>query len=377
MLKREYKNSGLMISALGLGMMRLPRVQEDKTDIDYEKAQEIVDYAYSHGINYFDTAYPYHGGTSEEFTGKALSKYPRDSYFLATKFPIWAAETEADLERIFNEQLQRTQAGYFDFYLLHALNAERVDKIQKLKVYEFFAQKKAEGKIRHLGFSFHDTPAVLERICSLYEWDFAQIQLNYLDWEMQDAKGQYEVLTKHGIPVIVMEPVHGGTLAHPCDESVRIFEEAAPGKSAASWAIRFAESLPNVQVVLSGMSTMDQIRDNVATMSDFQPLTDEERAVIEKALDAYKAHKTIPCTGCRYCMDCPFGVNIPLVFQVYNRYRLDGSNSRFKKAYSEIPESARAENCQECGACMTQCPQSIKIPEHMKEIDALWAEVNK
>lgn len=284
---RNYKDTDDRISLLGLGCMRLPKRASDKEDIDYPEAQKLVDYAFSHGVNYFDTAYRYHGGDSELFVGQALKKYPRDSFHLATKLPIWLLETPEDIDRIFEDQLQRLQVEYFDFYLLHALSKDSFEKSEQLGVYRRLSQLKEQGKIRRLGFSFHDSPKVLEQIAAAHAWDFAQIQLNYLDWEMQDAKGQYEILERSHIPVVVMEPVRGGTLASLCQESNDLFQAAAPQRSVASWAIRYAASLPGVMTVLSGMSNLEQMEDNVRTMTDFSPLTQEEYRVVEQALAAY------------------------------------------------------------------------------------------
>ncbi len=365
---RQYRDTDVKVSLLGMGCMRLPKVDPEKEDIDYEKAQEIIDYAYANGVNYFDTAYGYHGGQSELFVGQALKKYPRESFFLASKMPIWCVKEKGDVERIFNEQLQRCQTDYFDFYLFHSQNAANFQKCQEFGVYEFLSQMKAEGKIRRLGFSFHDTPEVLRHICDTYPWDFAQIQLNYLDWEMQDAKTQYQILNDREIPVIVMEPVRGGALASPCEAADILFREERPDKSVASWAIRFAASLPGVLTVLSGMSNMEQVRDNVDTMARFEPLTDREREVIDEALEAYRKKDTVPCTGCRYCMDCPFGVDIPKMFSLYNHYVLDRDGEDYLEAYEAQPESERADQCQACGACMEKCPQHIRIPDQMVTI---------
>ncbi len=365
---RQYRDTDVKVSLLGMGCMRLPKVDPEKEDIDYEKAQEIIDYAYANGVNYFDTAYGYHGGQSELFVGQALKKYPRESFFLASKMPIWCVKEKGDVERIFNEQLKKCQTEYFDFYLFHAQNAANFQKCQEFGVYEFLSQMKAEGKIRRLGFSFHDTPEVLRHICDTYPWDFAQIQLNYLDWEMQDAKAQYQILNDREIPVIVMEPVRGGVLASPCEAADILFREERPDKSVASWAIRFAASLPGVLTVLSGMSNMEQVRDNVDTMTRFEPLTDREREVIDEALEAYRKKDTVPCTGCRYCMDCPFGVDIPKMFSLYNHYVLDRDGEDYLEAYEAQPESERADQCQACGACMEKCPQHIRIPDQMVTI---------
>lgn len=375
MLKREYKNTGISVSVLGMGCMRLPKVSPDKEDIDYKKAQEIIDYAFAHGVNYFDTAHMYHGGQSEVFVGHALKKYDRSSYLLATKMPVWMAGTPADVEKIFDLQRERLQTDYFDFYLVHALSGDSFRKAKQLGVYEILKKRKEQGQIRYLGFSFHDAPDLLEQICDEYEWDFGQLQLNYLDWEMQDAKRQYEILERHGIPCVIMEPVRGGTLASPCEAANKLFKAAKPDKSIASWAIRYAASLPNVLTVLSGMTTLDQIVDNVKTMTDFEPLTEADRAVIQKAIDAYKSKDTIPCTGCRYCMDCPSGVEIPKMFETYNKYAVDKDKAAFEAAYNATKPSERADNCVACGICAEHCPQAIEIPEKMTMINELTKEL--
>lgn len=375
MFKRKFRNTNLEISLLGLGCMRFPTIKSgDKEIIDEVKSQEIVDYAYAHGVNYFDTAYPYHQGESEIFIGKALKKYPRDSFNLVSKLPIWLINEEADLEKYFNEQLEKCQTDYFDFYLCHALNAERFETIKKFSIFEFLCKKKEEGKIRHIGFSFHDTPQVLAEIASAYPWDFAQIQLNYLDWELYKSKEQYEILAKRNIPCVIMEPVRGGVLASPCQEANEIFKSARPDKSVASWAIRYAATLPNVLTVLSGMTTLEQVVDNVDTMTNFEPLSKEDYEIINNALVAYKKANTIPCTGCRYCMDCPAGVDIPTVFKLYNEYAVSKYKSEFKDSYLALSEKNRAHNCVNCKVCMSQCPQKIQIPEEMSKIAKLTSE---
>lgn len=373
MLKREYKNTGDMISVLGLGCMRFPKVEGSEM-IDREKAQQVVDLAYARGVNYFDTAYRYHEGDSEPFIGEALKKYPRESFHLATKMPMWMVKSPEDAPRIFEDQLRRCQVEYFDFYLCHAMGAASFETMKANGVYEYLKKEKEAGRIRRLGFSFHDSPAVLRQILDYGEWDFTQIQLNYLDWELQDAKGQYELLTKRGIPVVVMEPVRGGALASLCDEADAVFKAARPDKSVASWAVRYVASLPNVMTVLSGMSTLQQVEDNTATMIDFEPLTDSDRKVIEEALEAYRKNKTIPCTGCRYCMDCPFGVDIPGVFKAYNTFAIGRNKGQLRAQIEALGEGHGPEMCQACGKCMKLCPQHIQIPDRMKEIAALLAE---
>ena len=373
MLKREYKNTGDMISVLGLGCMRFPKVEGSEM-IDREKAQQVVDLAYARGVNYFDTAYRYHEGDSEPFIGEALKKYPRESFHLATKMPMWMVKSPEDAPRIFEDQLRRCQVEYFDFYLCHAMGAASFETMKANGVYEYLKKEKEAGRIRRLGFSFHDSPAVLRQILDYGEWDFTQIQLNYLDWELQDAKGQYELLTERGIPVVVMEPVRGGALASLCDEADAVFKAARPDKSVASWAVRYVASLPNVMTVLSGMSTLQQVEDNTATMIDFEPLTDSDRKVIEEALEAYRKNKTIPCTGCRYCMDCPFGVDIPGVFKAYNTFAIGRNKGQLRAQIEALGEGHGPEMCQACGKCMKLCPQHIQIPDRMKEIAALLAE---
>ncbi len=371
---RTLRGTDEMVSLLGFGCMRLPRLDPDKPEIDYELGQKMVDYAYAHGVNYFDTAYPYHQGLSEPFIGAALKKYPRESYNLVTKLFIPALKEESDIDRIFNEQLDRCKVDYFDFYLAHALNAERFELIERLHVFERLSEFKAQGKIRHIGFSFHDTPEVLERILAAHDWEFAQIQLNYLDWELQNAERQYELIEQKGIQCTIMEPVRGGMLAVLTPEAIECFKQADPNASAASWAIRFAASKKNVLTVLSGMTNLDHVTDNVNTIENFRPLTKEDEAVIESALAAYRKAVTIPCTGCRYCMDCPSGVDIPKVFAAYNRYATSRSRAMFDKLYLELAEVERAESCVACGSCLPKCPQHIDIPAKMKEIVALAKE---
>ncbi len=368
---RRYRNTELQVSLLGLGAMRLPRLDPEKPEIDDVRAGEMLNYALDHGVNYLDTAYNYHGGDSERFLGDALAGRDRASYFLATKMPIWAAKTPDDVERIFAEQLARLRTDYIDFYLLHSQNAENFAKCREFGVYEFLSKKKEEGKIRYLGFSFHDSPEVLEEIADTYPWDFAQIQLNYADWELQNARRQYEILAERDIPCIVMEPVRGGALADVCPSANELFRAARPNASIASWAIRYAASKPNVLTVLSGMSNMEQLTDNIATMTDFEPLTAEEEEICYRAAHEWRMKDVIPCTGCRYCMDCPAGVDIPGMFTLYNDFAMNKNRGKYIRALTETEPAARAHNCVGCGACAVHCPQHIAIPEKMAELARL------
>ncbi len=365
---RSFPAIGAPISLLGFGGMRLPTVGGPGGEVDRVAAHALLCRALEQGINYFDTAYLYHDGKSEEIMAEVLSLHPREGYYLADKFPVWLAKTPEDVERIFFEQLERCRTDYFDFYLVHSLDAEHYTHFEELGAYDILRKKKEEGKIRHLGFSFHDSTTVLNTILAGHAWDFAQIQLNYLDWTLQDAKGQYEAITAQGLPVIVMEPVRGGALAKLSEDAAAILTAAVPGRSVASWAIRFAASLPGVMTVLSGMSSQEQLEDNLFTMTPFAPLSPEESSALDRALAAYLSAGTIPCTGCRYCMDCPFGVDIPRHFALYNQYRLDGRASHFTNTYEFLGTAHQATRCVRCGACLPLCPQHIAIPDRLAEV---------
>lgn len=367
MFTRLNPKDGRTVSVLGMGCMRLPTTEDEK--IDFARAEQIIDYAYAHGVNYFDTAYPYHNGQSEAFTGRALKKYPRESFLLATKLPGWKLTCAEDVERIFNEQLNNCGVSFFDYYLLHAINEKSFEEnYERFRAYDTLLSLKKQGLIRNLGFSFHDKPEVLKEVLYRHEWDFVQIQLNYMDWEMQDAKTQYEMIREYGAPCIVMEPVRGGALASLSEGANALLKEAAPERSVASWAIRYAAGLENVLTVLSGMSNMEQVIDNVSTMERFEPLNENERCALTQALELHKQNVTIPCTGCRYCMDCPSGVDIPGVFKLYNAFQLSKLRGDFIKKYKAMEETARASSCIGCKKCVDECPQHISIPEMMQKV---------
>lgn len=369
MEKRVDLKTGNQVSLLGFGCMRFPTKSQNATDIDYEKVSTMVDYALSHGVNYYDTAAPYHGGESERVIGSILSRYPRSSYFLADKMPIWMVNSQTEMETFFAEQLKKCQTEYFDYYLIHNITESKWQKIETLKCFEFLAQKKKEGKIRSLGFSFHDGPAVLKKVATAHPWDFAQIQLNYLDWQLQEAGKQYDILVENHLPVIVMEPLRGGSLVSLCKESIEILQKARPDLSIGSWALRFAASLPEVLTVLSGMTYLEHLDDNIKTMTAFEPLSIDDKETIETALTAYRKAAPVPCTACQYCMPCPVGVDIPKNFGIYNQYLTNGKVAALLLLqYKALSEGARAADCIACGKCRKNCPQHIDIPQLMQEI---------
>lgn len=362
----EMKNfKDISLSRLGMGNMRLPVGAGGDKDIDFDKAAAIIDYGMNNGINYYDTAYVYHGGESEKFLGKAMKKYDRDSFYVATKFSSGASR---DYKKMFEEQLERLQMDHVDFYLLHAVMDANVDFYLTSGCIEYFQEQQKKGRIKYLGFSSHATPENLEKIASHHQWDFAQIQLNYYDWMYGSTEKEYEILKNHNIPIVVMEPVRGGRLAELCPEAIDILKEARPEWSPASWALRFVKSLDQVQVVLSGMSNLEQIKDNVSTFEKEEQLSEEEKAVLFKACETFHDKMVVPCTACRYCTDdCPVQINIPEWLTLYNKLKCDGAWG-IKERAAEIDSVGKPSDCVGCGACMGHCPQNINTPEIMAEL---------
>ncbi|MCI9458479.1 MAG: aldo/keto reductase [Oscillospiraceae bacterium] len=370
MQTRYMPNTDATVSLLGFGAMRLPT--DAQGNIDYPQAQAMVQLAYENGVNYYDTAYMYHGGKSEGFYGDTLTKYPRDSYYLASKFPVGWCEKEEDIDRIFNEQLARCKTEYFDFYLLHALDKEKFQRVKDFKIYERMLQYKAEGKIRRLGFSFHDTPDVLDAITDAFQFDFVQIQFNYLDWVQQDAERSYKILESKNLPIVVMEPVRGGYLHRLPEKIASVFKAIDPEASNASWALRWVADHPQVKVILSGMSSMEQVQDNLNVLGQAKPLSPEENKAVETVREMIRSQKNVPCTACEYCMsECPNGIKIPGIFKLYNDYTQSLNVGKFRREYREIPEESRADKCISCGACVAKCPQHIEIFTELAEIDKL------
>lgn len=370
--RRMIPALGKEISRLGYGGMRFPK---NGDEVDVDAAVQLLRKAYEMGINYFDTAMVYHKGESEKIFGKAFEPYPRDSYLIADKMSIWLCSDEEDMKARFYNQLKTLKTDYIDFYLVHSLNRNHYKKVKDLHCVEFLQQMKQEGKIKHLGFSFHDTYQVFTQILNDYTWDFVQIQLNYLDWHNQGAEQLYRELERRNLPVMVMEPVRGGYLATIDSERAKPFLELEPQRSIASWAIRWVESLPQIAVVLSGMSDLQQLEDNVATMTHFEPMNEQELAAIDRVVEEIRKVNEIPCTGCRYCMDCPMGVDIPEIFSIYSQYKIFGKEKAFVQDYEEVVEHGNgAEHCVRCMACTTKCPQMIAIPDKLEMIAKLYAQ---
>jgi predicted aldo/keto reductase-like oxidoreductase len=373
---RKIDKLGIETSLLGFGCMRFPKNEDGS--INEARAEEMMDYAYRNGVNYFDTAYVYHEGNSEIFTGKALDKYDRSSYYLATKLPCWLVEKPEDVLRLFEEQLTKLHKDYIDFYLLHALNRKSFDKMVSLGVLEIVDQLKAEGRIKYLGFSFHDEYEAFEHIISYRDWDFCQIQLNYMDTEEQAGMKGYELAEKLGVPVIIMEPIKGGSLAGLPEDAATYLRAIDADKSIASWALRWVGSLPNVKVILSGMSDEQQVEDNINTFKSFVALEERENQAIGEVAETLRKRVKNGCTGCAYCMPCPAGVDIPKNFAIWNQYGIYLNNGELQWQWkNDIKEEAKARQCVECGQCEDACPQKLNIREDLKtlqiEIDAVCA----
>lgn len=367
MEKRKMEKLGAEVSLLGFGCMRFPTNAEGK--IDREKAEAMMDKAIAAGVNYIDTAYPYHGGESELFVGEVLKKYDRDSYYLATKLPLWAVHSLEDVDKLFNEQLSKLQTDYVDFYLMHAMGGSKWREMVKLGVVERLEELKAEGKIRYLGFSFHDSYEAFEEILNARDWDFCQIQLNYMDVNDQAGMKGYKLTEEKQVPLVIMEPIKGGMLANYGGDIADIFHALDKDASFASFALRWVATLPNVKVVLSGMSTMEQVDDNLKTFGDFKPMSEEELATVDKVVEILNNRVQNGCTGCSYCMPCPAGVNIPKNFRIWNTYHMYQNYNAVKWNWeTEMRDEERANKCIECGKCEAICPQALQIREDLKRV---------
>ncbi len=380
MITKEFQRKQL--SLLGFGAMRLPTLADGT--IDEAQVAEMTAYAMEHGVNYFDTAYPYHSGESERVMGRVLSQYPRGSYYLATKYPgHQIISTGYNPAEIFEEQLEKCGVEYFDFYLLHNVYEKSIEVYRDPQwgIIDYFKEQKRLGRIKHLGFSSHAETACLKEFLDEFgaDMEFCQIQLNYLDWTLQDAKGKYELLTERGIPVWVMEPVRGGRLAKLSEDDEAKLKALRGEDSIASWGLRFLQGLPNVKMILSGMSNFEQMVDNVKTFTEVAPLSNEETSLLLDIAEGMK--DSVPCTACRYCCDgCPVGLDIPALISTYNEMRFSPNvNAAMKIEF--LPEEKKPTACIECGQCVKMCPQSIDVPAALKDLTEKlktlpsWAEI--
>ncbi|CVI65172.1 putative oxidoreductase/MSMEI_2346 [Eubacteriaceae bacterium CHKCI004] len=372
MVYRDFQD--LKLSALGMGAMRLPVIDGDDARIDEAAAEQMVAYAMEHGVNYYDTAWGYHNGNSELVMGKALSKYPRDKFYLATKFPGYDLSNMPKVKEIFEKQLEKCQVEYFDFYLFHNVCEMNIDAYldEKYGIFEYLMEQKKNGRIRHLGFSAHGSYDVMKRFLDAYgeHMEFCQIQLNYIDWTFQDAKAKVELLKEHNIPVWVMEPLRGGKLATLPEKETAALKALRPDEDIPAWAFRFLQSIPEVTMVLSGMSNVEQMKANIETFETDKPLNEKEMRALLSIADGM-LNGTLPCTACHYCVShCPKGLDIPNLLELYNEHSFTGGGFIAPMALSAVPEEKWPSACIGCRSCEKVCPQQIKISEAMADFAA-------
>ena len=372
MIYNEFK--GKQLSALGMGCMRLPTKGENN-DIDMEASREMVAYAMKNGINYYDTAWGYHGGASETAMGEILSEYKRESFYLASKFPGYDLDNMPHVKEIFEKQLEKCRVEYFDFYMFHNVNELNLEEYlnEKHGIFEYLLEQKRNGRIKHLGFSTHGSFETMERFLKAYgsEMEFCQIQLNWLDWHFQNAKAKVEMLNAWNIPVWVMEPVRGGHLCTLDEKYKERLCEVAPERTLPEWAFRFIQSIPEAIVTLSGMSNFDQLKENIDTYKTLEPLSEKEFQLLLDIAREMTSVGTLPCTSCRYCTDhCPQGINIPWLIELYNGYIYSERDFIAPMAIRALPEEKRPSGCIGCRSCEAVCPQNIKISEMMADFSS-------
>ncbi len=370
MVYKEFQNTKL--SALGMGAMRLPVIDGDDSRIDKEAAKQMVAYAMEHGVNYYDTAWGYHSGRSESVMGGLLSEYPRERFYLATKFPGYDLSNMGKVREIFERQLEKCRVDYFDFYLFHNVCEMNIDAYlnPEYGIYDYLTEQKKNGRIRHLGFSAHGSYDVMKRFLEAYgpQMEFCQIQLNYLDWSFQDAKAKTELLKEYHIPVWVMEPLRGGRLASLPEEHEQTLKALRPDESVPAWAFRFLQSVEGVTVTLSGMSNLEQMKENIRTFEDERPLNEKEMSALLRIADEMLGRKTLPCTSCHYCVShCPKGLNIPELLSLYNEHCFTEGGFLAPMALAALPDEKKPSACIGCRSCEAVCPQQIKISEAMAD----------
>ncbi|MBD5523113.1 MAG: aldo/keto reductase [Lachnospiraceae bacterium] len=366
---RKMDKLNIETSLLGFGCMRFPTTADG--EIDEPEAERMLDKAIAAGVNYIDTAYPYHNGKSELLVGKVLKKYDRNSFYLATKLPVWLVHTVEDVDRLLDEQLHKLQTDHIDFYLMHAMDKARWDQMKEIGCIERLEKLREAGKIKYIGFSFHDKYETFEEIVEARDWDFCQIQLNYMDTREQAGLKGYELAASKGIPLVIMEPVKGGSLAVFAEDIMDKFHKLDADASAASFALRWVGSLPGVKVILSGMSTMEQVDDNLKTFGSFKPLTGEEEKTITQVTEILRSRVQNGCTGCRYCMPCPAGVDIPGCFASWNTYHMYQNYNVVKWRWEQaLGDGKQAKNCIKCGKCEQVCPQKLSIRQDLEKVQA-------
>lgn len=370
---RKFGKHDIDVSALGFGCMRLPFLNGDDSQIDEEDSIKQIRHAIDNGVTYIDTAYPYHKGQSELLVGKALKDGYREKVYLATKSPVWLVKTYEDFHKYLDEQLQKLQTDHIDMYLLHALGKDRWEKLKELNVFKFLEEAISMGKIKYAGFSFHDELPVFKEIVDSYDWDFCQIQYNYMDTDYQAGKEGLEYAAAKNIAVVIMEPLKGGKLAkNPPKEVKAIWDKSETKRTSADWALRWIWNHKEVSLLLSGMGDISQVEENIKISDDSlsDSMTKEELKLVEEARDKYNELIKVNCTGCNYCMPCPFGVDIPRNFTLLNRASMYDDTEVSTESYVSMTEENRANFCKECGVCETKCPQNLPIRTHLKEVHA-------
>ena len=365
-VRKKFKDTETPL--LGFGGSRYP--VDNKNEIDMAELDKMVEYAMNHGVNLFDTAYFYINHKSETALGEILKKYPRKNYMLSDKLPLYKIKTKDDVRKVFNEQLKKCGVDYFDFYMPHGINTDNYEAYKNAEVHKELLKLKKEGKIKYLGFSFHGTLEMLQEIVDEKKWDCCQLQLNYFDWKNMKGESQYETVKKAGIPIIIMEPLRGGKLVHLPDEAGDALKKKYPDMTPSELGLRWAGSIDNVITVLSGMSNIEQVKQNIAVFENFKALSEEEKLTADEISKVVLSLERINCTSCNYCVSaCPLSINIPAIFNIYNNYKITNKQMMLKDNYESIPEKQRAHNCTKCGLCSKKCTQGLDIPKLLAKIN--------